>query len=337
MIVIGGGLAQLGHVLLAEIRSVGLPAVAAAGHRQPAGRAVRAGRAGPASPAPPCWPATRRLRAGVMTTPRRTVVLRLTDVVKTFPGVRALDGVQLEVRGRRGALPARPERRRQVHPDQGAGRGAPRRRRGDQLAGRSRSRRPPRRPRCAPASPPSTRSSTWSTTCRSPRTRSSATSRAGPGSLRRRSTADRTREILARLGHARDPAAAAGARAAGGRQADRQHGAGAVARRPADRHGRAQRRARPRRGGEPVPDHPGADRAGHRGHLHLAPARGDPRDRRPGHGAQGRPHHRGQPAGPHHPDPRAGRPDDRPHHRVRVPAAHRQRPSARAAAGRRRA
>ncbi len=26
------------------------------------------------------------------------VVLRLTDVVKTFPGVRALDGVQLEVR-----------------------------------------------------------------------------------------------------------------------------------------------------------------------------------------------------------------------------------------------
>ena len=27
---------------------------------------------------------------------------------------------------------------------------------------------------------------------------------------------------------------------------------------------------------EPVPDHPGTDRAGHRGHLHLAPARGDP-------------------------------------------------------------
>ena len=28
-----------------------------------------------------------------------TVVLRLTGVVKTFPGVRALDGVELEVRG----------------------------------------------------------------------------------------------------------------------------------------------------------------------------------------------------------------------------------------------
>ena len=26
------------------------------------------------------------------------IVLKLTDVVKTFPGVRALDGVQLEVR-----------------------------------------------------------------------------------------------------------------------------------------------------------------------------------------------------------------------------------------------
>ena len=28
----------------------------------------------------------------------RPIVLQLTDVVKTFPGVRALDGVQLEVR-----------------------------------------------------------------------------------------------------------------------------------------------------------------------------------------------------------------------------------------------
>jgi ribose transport system ATP-binding protein len=33
-----------------------------------------------------------------MTKPEQAVVLRLTDVVKTFPGVRALDGVQLEVR-----------------------------------------------------------------------------------------------------------------------------------------------------------------------------------------------------------------------------------------------
>ncbi|HTF09733.1 MAG TPA: ATP-binding cassette domain-containing protein, partial [Asanoa sp.] len=42
--------------------------------------------------------------AGILPTPpagdgeERPVVLRLTEVVKTFPGVRALDGVQLEVR-----------------------------------------------------------------------------------------------------------------------------------------------------------------------------------------------------------------------------------------------
>ena len=42
LIVIGGGVAGLGHPLLAEVRSVGLPPVAAAGHRQPARRAQRA-------------------------------------------------------------------------------------------------------------------------------------------------------------------------------------------------------------------------------------------------------------------------------------------------------
>ena len=36
LIVIGGGVAGLGHALLAEIRSVDLPPVAAAGHREPA-------------------------------------------------------------------------------------------------------------------------------------------------------------------------------------------------------------------------------------------------------------------------------------------------------------
>ena len=37
--------------------------------------------------------------------------------------------------------------------------------------------------------------------------------------------------------------------------------------------------------------------AGRRRRLHLAPARGDPPDRRPGHRAQGRPHRRHRPAG----------------------------------------
>ncbi len=48
--------------------------------------------------------------------------------------------------------------------------------------------------------------------------------------------------------------------AVGGGQADRQHGAGAVARRPADRHGRAVGGAGPRRGRQPVPRDPRAHR-----------------------------------------------------------------------------
>ncbi|MDF5756437.1 ROK family protein [Spongiactinospora sp. TRM90649] len=40
---------------------------------------------------------------------------------------------------------------------------------------------------------------------------------------------------------------------------------------------------------QPVPDHPRADRPGRRRRLHLPPAGGDPRDRRPGDRHQGRP------------------------------------------------
>ena len=40
---------------------------------------------------------------------------------------------------------------------------------------------------------------------------------------------------------------------------------------------------------QPVPRHPRPHRRRRRRRLHLAPARGDPRDRRPGHRAQGRP------------------------------------------------
>ena len=54
---------------------------------------------------------------------------------------------------------------------------------------------------------------------------------------------------------------------------------------------------------EPVPGDPRADRGRRRGRLHLAPARGDPPDRRPGHGAQGRPHGGPQPAGAATPRP----------------------------------
>ena len=84
--------------------------------------------------------------------------------------------------------------------------------------------------------------------------------------------------------------------ALGRQQADRQHGPRAVARRPPHRHGRAVGRPRRRRGGEPVPRRAPAHRAGRRDHLHHPPPGGDPGDRRPGHRPQGRPHRGHRPA-----------------------------------------
>ena len=71
---------------------------------------------------------------------------------------------------------------------------------------------------------------------------------------------------------------------------------------------------------QPLPRGPGPDgrRRGRR--LHLPPARGDPPDRRPDHRAQGRPHRRERPRGGRHPDRGAHPPDDRPQRRVRHPA-----------------
>ena len=90
-------------------------------------------------------------------------LLRMRGIVKTFPGVRALDGVDLEVRagevhcllGQNGAgkstlikVLAGAHR-----PDDGR----------DRVARRAGDASPTRTPPCAPASPRSTRSSTWST------------------------------------------------------------------------------------------------------------------------------------------------------------------------------
>ena len=118
----------------------------------------------------------------------------------------------------------------------------------------------------------------------------------------------------------RDPAGAGGRLAVRGRQAGGQHGPGAVPRRAADHHGRAVRGAGQRRGGQPLPGDPAADRRRRRGHLHLAPARRDPGHRRPGHRAEGRPHGRRRAAGPIHAHLRGRAPDDRPERGVRLPA-----------------
>ena len=74
--------------------------------------------------------------------------------------------------------------------------------------------------------------------------------------------------------------------------------------------------------------------AGRRGRLHLAPARGDPPDRRPDHRAQGRPHRRHRPPGRGHPDRGADPADDRPR---RSSTSSRRRPSHRPPAPRSRA
>ena len=90
------------------------------------------------------------------------------------------------------------------------------------------------------------------------------------------------RDLLAPARPPRDLAGSRGRPAVRRRQADRQHGPRAVPRRPADRHGRAVGGARLRRGREPVPRHPRPHRRRCRRRLHLAPARGDPRDRATG-------------------------------------------------------
>ncbi len=117
----------------------------------------------------------------------------------------------------------------------------------------------------------------------------------------------------------RDPRRPRGRHPARRRPADRQHGPRALPRHPADRDGRAVGGARPAGGAEPVPGDPRPDLPGRRGRLHLPPARGDPRDRRPGHRPQGRPHRGHRPAGARHPDLRADPADDRPRDRVRLP------------------
>ena len=121
----------------------------------------------------------------------------------------------------------------------------------------------------------------------------------------------------------RDRAHPAGGRPLARRAADRQHGARPLPRHPPADPRRAVGRPRRRGGQEPLPGDPGPDGRGGRRGLHLPPARGDPRDRRPDHRPQGR-HHRGHRAARRgDPHPAAHRADDRPLHRVRLPAASR--------------
>ena len=227
----------------------------------------------------------------------------MRGIVKEFPGVRALDGVDLDVAAG------------EVHcllGQNGAGKstlikvlaGAHRPDAGEiSLGGQPGRRSARRRPPTRPASPPSTRSWTWCPGCRWRRTSCSATSRPGSGSAGRAPPRTRARALLRRLGHPEIPPRRELGRLSAAGPAGGQHGPGAGPRRAADRDGRAVGGARPGGGRQPVPGDPRADRRRRRGRLHLAPAGGDPPDRRPGHRAQGRPHRRPQPARPARPRP----------------------------------
>ena len=118
----------------------------------------------------------------------------------------------------------------------------------------------------------------------------------------------------------RDPAEPRGRPALGGGSADREHGAGAVPRRAADRDGRAVRRARRATRSTTSSACPRPDGRRRRGRLHLPPARGDPPHRRPRDRAQGRAHRRHGTSRPRTtPTAEVDPADDRPHDRVRLP------------------
>ena len=222
---------------------------------------------------------------------------------------------------RRGALPARAERRRQVDADQGAGR-RPLASTRARCCGRASRRRSARRsPRSSRASPPSTRNWTWSTGSRSARTSSSVTNCPRPASRSARPPAGGRESCWQRLGHPEISAEPGSRLAVRRRQADRLGRPGAVPRCPADRDGRAVGRAGRRGGREPLP-HRRRPRRRRRGRgLHLAPAGGDPPDRRPDHRAEGRPDGGHRARRPNDADGRADQADDRPVDRVRLPAA----------------
>ena len=188
------------------------------------------------------------------------ILLEMRSITKEFPGVKALSDVNLVVARRRDPRDLRRERRRQVHADEGAQRASTRTAptTGDIVyqgaearfsdIRRQRARRHRDHPPGARADPRA---------CRSPRTSSSATSRAGCGAIDwKAAQTARPLELLARVGLERGP-----------RHPDQGHRRRQAAARR-DRQGVRQGRqaAHPRR----------ADRGAERGRL-AAPARPDAR------------------------------------------------------------
>ena len=238
-------------------------------------------------------------------------LLEMHGIVKTFPGVRALDGVDLDVRagevhcllGQNGAGKStlikvlagahQPDagritwRGEEVAPRQPAGRHEPGHR--DDLPGARPGLRPHRRRQHLPGP-------------REVPVRHHPPGGGEQGGVRAAHPARPPR----------DPAHRRGRFAVGRLAADGQHRPRAVAGREAHRHGRAVRRPGQRGGRAALRRRPRPHRPRRRRRLHLPPAGGDPPDRRPDHRPQGRPHRRHRAARPRDPDPRGHHADDRP-------------------------
>src|SRR3954447_189717 len=218
----------------------------------------------------------------------------------------------------RGPLPARAERRRQVDAHQGPRRRAPARRRRRHLArqagdpGRAAGRHLPGDRDDLPGTRPGAQSHRRGQHLPRPGAVPIRPRPAGGGQPRGHGAAHPA-------GASGDPPRRRGGLAVGGGAADGQHRARPLAGRPADRHGRALGRPGQRGGPAPVRRHPRPHLPRCRRRLHLPPAGGDPRDRRPDHRAQGRRDGRHRAGRPHHADPRRHHPHDRPDDRVRLP------------------
>jgi ribose transport system ATP-binding protein len=183
-------------------------------------------------------------------------LLQMRGIVKQFPGVRALDGVDLDVTCRRGALPARARTARASRPSSRSCRRAPARRGHRALGGRGGD---PQQPAVGAEARhrddlPGARTS--SPASRSPTTSTSATSSPTAASSAAATRSTPPARSSKRLGHGEiPPQREVGRLSAAGQQIVSL--ARALAHEvAAHRHGRAVRGARPRRGRQPLPRHP---------------------------------------------------------------------------------
>ena len=247
-----------------------------------------------------------------------TPVLEVRGLVEAVPGRQGARRRRLRRPPGRGALPARPERRRASRRSSSASPAWSSRPTARSSSTASRCRPASRARRWPAASRRSTRSSTSSRTCASPRAIFLG-HEPRRGRLLDREAMKRRRRRAARAPRPREhPGRRPRARAAARRAAGRLDRARALAPRPAADHGRAVGDPRRQRGRDAVRRRPPPDRRGRRRRLHLPPPRRGPAHRRPRHRPLRRAHGGHRPAR-RHAARRARREDGRPQGRAAVP------------------